>query len=150
MKMLQDQIPEGDKLHLWKLFKRGRSAGNGVNICKYKCLISHQSDCRTGLHILRGNGFEQLERCGSYHLDSHVHRAMRTRDTEEDDDDLDYPNLGPDDSYNEDEQSKEEEEEKEEKSDSGTVSDTDTGLLGGNSPDYCGLTNSPDYCWLKP
>ncbi len=29
MKMLPEQIPEWDELHLWKLFRRARSANNG-------------------------------------------------------------------------------------------------------------------------
>jgi hypothetical protein len=34
------------------------------------------------LSIVRGNGFEQLERCGSHHLDSHIRKAMSASDTE--------------------------------------------------------------------
>ncbi len=56
MKMLPDQIPEQDELHLWKLFRRARSAGSGV-IREYKCLMHHQSDCTAGLWIVSGNGF---------------------------------------------------------------------------------------------
>jgi hypothetical protein len=35
----------------------------------------------------------QLERCGSHHLDSHIRKAMRTRDTKEEDQDSDFPDL---------------------------------------------------------
>ncbi len=42
---------------------------------------------------MRGNGFEQLERCGSHNLDSHIRKAMSARDTEEEDQDSDYPNI---------------------------------------------------------
>jgi hypothetical protein len=41
MKMLPDQIPEWDELHLWKLFRRARSACTGVSIQEYKCLMCH-------------------------------------------------------------------------------------------------------------
>ena len=36
MKMLPEQIPERDELHLWKLFRSARSASNGVSIREYK------------------------------------------------------------------------------------------------------------------
>ncbi len=74
MKMLPEQIPERDKLHLWKLFRSTRSASNGVSIREYKCPMCHQTDCRAGLPIVRGNGFEQLEHCGFHHLDSHIRK----------------------------------------------------------------------------
>jgi hypothetical protein len=32
VKMLLEQIPERDELHLWKLFRSARSASNGVSI----------------------------------------------------------------------------------------------------------------------
>jgi hypothetical protein len=67
MKMLPEQIPERDELHLWKFFRSARSASNGVSILEYKCPMRHQSDCRAGLCIVSGNGFEQLKRCGSHH-----------------------------------------------------------------------------------
>jgi hypothetical protein len=37
--MLPEQIPERDELNLWKLFRRARSASNGVSIREYKCLM---------------------------------------------------------------------------------------------------------------
>jgi hypothetical protein len=111
MKMLPDQIPERDELHLWKLFRSARSASNGVSIREYKCPICVINQTVGQECALCGNGFEQLEHCGSHHLDSHVRCALSARDTEEEDDDSDYPDLVPDDSDNEDEQSKEEEEE---------------------------------------
>ncbi len=94
--MLQEQIPERDELHLWKLFtvfRSARSASNGDSIREYKCHMRHQSDSRAGLRIVRGNGFEQLERCGSHHLDSHICKAMSAHYTEEEDQDSDYPDL---------------------------------------------------------
>ncbi len=75
MNMLPEQIPERDELHLWKLFRSVRSASNGVSIREYKF------DCRAGLRIVCGNRFEQLECCGSHHLDSHIRKAMSARDT---------------------------------------------------------------------
>jgi hypothetical protein len=74
MKMLPEQIPERGELHLWKLFRSANSASNGVSIREYKCPMRHQSDCRAGLRIVSGNGIEQLERCGSHHLDSHIRK----------------------------------------------------------------------------
>ncbi len=110
MKMLPEQIPERDELHLWKLFRSAKSASNGVSIREYKCPMCHQSDCRASLRIVRGNGFEQLERCGSQHLDSHIRKAMSGSDTEVGDQDSDYPNLVQDSEDEDDERNKEEEE----------------------------------------
>ncbi len=61
------------------------------------------SDCRAGLRIVRGIGFEQLERCGSHHLDSHIRKAMSARDTEEEDQDSDYSDLVKDSEEEDDE-----------------------------------------------
>jgi hypothetical protein len=33
------------------------------------------------LRIVHDNGFEQLERCGSHHLDSHIRIVMSAHDT---------------------------------------------------------------------
>ncbi len=109
--MLSGQIPERDELHLWKLFRSARSASNGVSIREYKCPMCHQSDCRAGLHIVRGIGFEQLERCGSHHLDSPIRKAMSTRDTEEEDQDSDYSYFVQDSEDEDDEYDKVEEDE---------------------------------------
>ncbi len=111
MKMLPEQIPERDELHLWKLFRSARSASSGVSIREYKCPMRHQSDCRAGLLIVRGNGFERLERCRSHHLDSHIRKAMSASDTEEEDQDSDYPDLVQDSEDEDDECNKEEEDE---------------------------------------
>ncbi len=108
MKMLPEQIPERDELHLWKLFRSTRSASNGVSIREYKCPMRHQSNCRAGLRIVHGNGFEQLERCRSHHLDSHIHKAMSAQDTKEEDQDSDYPDLVQDLEDGDDECNKEE------------------------------------------
>jgi hypothetical protein len=135
MKMLSEQIPERDKLHLWKLFRSARSASNGVSIQECKCPMRHQSNCRAGLRVVRGNGFEQLERCGSHHLDSHIRKAMSARDTEEEDQDSDYSDLVQDSEdedaeFNKEEEDEGEDEESEDENDS--ASDTDASLLGGN------------------
>ena len=96
----------------------------------------HLSGCRAGLRIVRCNGFEQLERCGSHHLDSHVSHAMSARNIDEEDQDSNFPDLVPDGSDDEEERPEKEDEEKEEEEeeefDSGTASGTDAGLLGGN------------------
>ncbi len=73
--------------------------------------MRHQSDWRAGLHIVRGNGFEQLERCWSHHLDRHIRKAMSALNTEEEDQDSDYPDLVQD-SEDEGDECKEEEENK--------------------------------------
>ncbi len=104
MKMLPEQIPERDKLHLWKLFRSARSASNGVSIREYKCPMCHQSDCRAGLRIMR-------ERCGSHHLDSHIRKAMSACDTEEEDQDSDYPDSVQDSEDEDDVRNKEEDDE---------------------------------------
>jgi hypothetical protein len=134
MKMLPDQIPEREELHLWKLFRSARSASNGVSFREYKCPMRHQSNCRAGLCIVRGNGFEQLERCGSHHLDSHIRKAMSARDTEEDAQDSDYPDLVQDSEDEDDECNKEEGEGEDEESEdeNGSASDMDASLLGDN------------------
>ncbi len=111
MKMLPEQITERDELHLWKLFRSARSASNGISIREYKCPMLHPSDCRAGLSMVRGNGFEQLERCGSHHLDSHIRKAMSASDTEVEDQDSDYPDLVQDSEDEDDECYKEEEDE---------------------------------------
>ena len=109
MKMLPEHIPERDELHLWKLFRSSRAASNrGVSILEYKCPMLHLSGCRAGLRIVRCDGFEQLERCGSHNLDSHVSRAT----SDEEDQDSDFPDLNPDGSDDEEEQSEQEDEEK--------------------------------------
>jgi hypothetical protein len=116
MKMLPKQIPERDELNLWKLFRSARYASNGVSIREYKCPMRHQSDCKAGLRIVRGNGFEQLEHCGSHHLDSHVSKAISARNTEEEDQFSDYPDLVQDSEDMDDECNKEEEEEEDKES----------------------------------
>jgi hypothetical protein len=132
MKMLQEQIPQRDELHLWKLFRSARSASNGVSIREYKCPMRHQSDCRADLRVVHGNGFEQLEHCRSHHLDSHSRKAMSASDTEEDQD-SDYPDLVHD-SEDEDDKCKEQEEDEgedeESEDDNGSALVTDTSLLG--------------------
>jgi hypothetical protein len=75
MKMLPDQIPERDELHLWKLFRSTRAVGNRVSILEYRCPMHYQTDCTAGLHIVIGNGFEQLKRFCSHDLDSHIRQA---------------------------------------------------------------------------
>ncbi len=137
MKMLPEQIPERDELHLWKLFRSTRSASNGVSIREYKCPMCHQSDCRAGLPIVRGNGFEQLEHCGFHHLDSHVRKAMSAHNTKEEDQDSmsDYSDLeqdsqDEDDKCNKEEEDEGEDEESEDENDS--ASNTEASLLGGN------------------
>ncbi len=109
-----EQVSEQDELHLWKLFRSARSARNGVSIREYKCPMRHQSNCRAGLLIVRGNGFEQLERCGSHHLDSHICKAMSARDTEEENQDSHYPDLVQDSEDEGDKCNKEEEDEESE------------------------------------
>jgi hypothetical protein len=74
-------------------------------------LMRHQSDCREDLRIVRGNCLEQLERCWPHHLDSHIRKAMSARDTEEEDQDSDYPDLVQDSKDEDDECNKEEEDE---------------------------------------
>jgi hypothetical protein len=97
--------------------------------------MRHHSDCRAGLCFVRGNGFEQLERCGSHHVDSHIRKAIYARDTDGGDQDSDYPYLVQDSEDEDDECNKEEEEEgedEESEDENGSASDTDASLLGGN------------------
>ena len=91
--------------------------------------MSNASSVRL-LRIVRCNGFEQLERCGSHNLDSQVKRAMSDDENQH----SDFPDLVPDASDDEEEQSEKEdevkEEEEEEEFDLGTASGTDASLLG--------------------
>ena len=133
MKMLPEHIPERDELHLWKLFRSSRAASNrGVSIREYKCPMLHLSGCRAGLRIVRCDGFEQLERCGSHNLDSHVSRAT----SDEEDQDSDFPDLVPDGSDDEEEQSEKEDEEKEEEEEE----EFNSGSASGTDADYHWLT----------
>jgi hypothetical protein len=76
MKTLPDRIPERDELPFWKLFRSARwSVCNAVSIREYRCLMRHRKDCRAGLLIVSGDGFEQLERCDFHDLDSHIRQA---------------------------------------------------------------------------
>ena len=136
MKMLPEHIPERDELHLWKLFRSSRAASNrGVSIREYKCPMLHLSGCRAGLRIVRCDGFEQLERCGSHNLDSHVSRA--TSDEEDQDSDFSDLVLVPDGSDDEEEQSEKEDEAKEEEEEE---EDFDSGSASGTDADYFWLT----------
>ncbi len=110
--------------------------------------MRHQSDCRAGLHIVLGCGFEQLECCGSHHLDSHIRKAMSARNTEEEDQDSDYTYLGQDSEDQDDKRNKEEDEDKESGDENGSALDTDTSLLGGDDL-FAGLilfSLIPIYC----
>jgi hypothetical protein len=75
--------------------------------------MCHQSNCTAGLLNESGNGFKQLERCWSHHLDCLIRQAMSARYTKEVDADSDYPYL-VEDSDDKDELCNEEEEEEEE------------------------------------
>ncbi len=59
------------------------------------------------MHIVCGCGFEQLERFGSHHLDSHIRKAMSARNTEEEDQDSDYTYLVQDSEDQDDKRNKE-------------------------------------------
>jgi hypothetical protein len=91
--MLQDQIPERDELHLWKLFRSARSADKWVSIREYKCLMHHRTDCKAGVRIVSGSGFKQLERCDSHGLDCHIRKAISADDSDDEDGDSNYPDL---------------------------------------------------------
>ncbi len=87
--------------------------------------MSYASSIRlqAGLRILCGNDFEQLERCGSHHLDSHIRKAVSARETEEEDQDSGISACRYGEEEGEDEESGNE---------NGSASDTDASLLGGN------------------
>jgi hypothetical protein len=100
--------------------------------------MRHRTDCTAGLRIVSGNGLEQLERCSSHDLDSHIRQAaMSVQELDEEDEDSDYPDLereteDEDEECNEDEAKEEEEEEEKGEDSDGSALDTDASLLGGN------------------
>jgi hypothetical protein len=121
MKMLPEQIPERDELHLWKLFRSARSASNGISIREYKCPMRHQSDCRASFCINRGNCFDSNLLSSWSAVD---------RDTEEENQYSDYPDLVQDSEDEDDECNKEEEDEGEDEESEDVndpASDTDQG-----------------------
>jgi hypothetical protein len=73
--------------------------------------MHHRTNCTARLRIVSGNGFEQLERCCSQDLDSHISQAaMSVNEIDEDDEEC-----------NEEEAKEEEEDEEGEDSESVTV-----------------------------
>ncbi len=93
-----------------------------------------------GLRIVCGNGFEQLERCCSHDLDSHIRQsATSVHDIDEEDEDSDYPYLesetDDEDEGCKEEEAKEEEDEEEGEGSDSSASGTDASLLGVNSTD---------------
>ena len=95
---------------------------------KVQCFIYPAAGQVGGLCV---DGFEQLERCGSHNLNSHVKCAMSDDVNQH----SDIPDLLPDGSDDEEEQSEKEDEEKEEEEE-----EFDSGSASGTDADYYWLT----------
>ena len=66
----QGQAPKG--MHLWRFKRETKTVSNHVPIREYECPLRFVCDCRVGLRTVEGVGYNQLERRGVHHIDSHV------------------------------------------------------------------------------
>jgi hypothetical protein len=109
-KMLPEQEPPKNGLHLWTLKRTTNAVSNGVSIREYSCPLRFRYNCRVGLRVVQGDNFIPLERRGLHHINSHVahtiddnDEAQDLIDDSDDNDDFDDNEDSEDEDYSDDE-----------------------------------------------
>ena len=106
-KLLPEQEPPKNGLHLWTLKRKANAVSNRVSIREYACPLHFRCNCRVGLRVVQGDYIIQLERRGLHHINSHVAHtidddaeAQELIDDSVDNDDFDDDHTDDEDSEN--------------------------------------------------